>query len=119
MLFLLQLRSLPPFFFFTGSLYRAKADALALLNRNGRKAAREIRGLLDGSSYSAVEMTPFEDDDLNEKLYGRISGMRIWPLDLGSISRLFGSSIVPMIPLALKFFDLPEPIQGLLDAFLG
>lgn len=108
-----------PFFFFTGALYRSKADAMDVLNRNSRKAAREIRHLLDGTSFSAVEMTPFEDDELNEKLYERIQGMRIWPLDLGSISKLFGSSVVPMIPLALKFFELPEPIQGVLDKFFG
>ena len=117
-IFLAPLLFIVPFFFFTKQLYVARSKSILELNRLGFRfhqlpthANEQDDSFEDIENFSSL-------GDLSD-VYANVVKMKIWPLDVGSVFRLFVSAIVPMLPLFSKFIDLPEPIDNFLSIFFG
>ena len=106
-----------PFFFFTKQLYAARMKSIRELNQLGYRFDLLRMTHFDQKKDSLEEIEIFSPLCDLSGVYENVVKMKIWPLDLGSISRLFLSAIVPMLPLLSKFNNLPKPIKYILNIF--
>jgi hypothetical protein len=119
-IFIAPLLFVLPLSFFTMPLYRTKISAIRELNKRGYLLSRvpemHIKESEQSIQYDAI--TWLEEKSALYDTFAHVKGMRVWPIDISTIFRLFMSSIVPMLPLIAKLIQLPKPIQDIVDKLL-
>lgn len=88
-----------PLLFFTKKMFHEKNRQLRTLNET-------VHEFLSKNSISIDDYITLKE--LRE-FYEQLNGLRVWPIDIISISRLLLSSILPMLPAIIHIFQIPIP----------